>query len=425
MPPKPTQPLAPFDRRTRSSSTEAPSGQPSGVGTDPSKEQFTPIEEGEEDDSQGDGADGGLMALFREEEKRARDLAALLQARKEAAIRDRIAGLEALRRDNDLLAKQLQESAFDPESIRATEQARETRRASQRATLAAAEELLDSASPFPEGVRKRSLGHVKISRLPPFKAETLREVENFIDQAERSFRLDAGYTLPDTATRIDFCVTSFERKPLEAWKRHEEGAGIGRTSWDGFKEVLQDMVISRENRPFAAAIQYARARPRPEETVADFANYLDTLEKQLSITGDVARKNLLFGKLGEELQTRIMNYNQLPGTRAELVAISDRLGQLDNITKKKAPSKGPGRLPERPRPDGVAVEVVGTTTSAGLSRQPTTGVNTIPVPYRRWKCGGCQTDDHGYAYCPKVTCRSCQGKGHMSFSCPEAGKGPA
>ena len=83
--------------------------------------------------------------------------------------------------------------------------------------------------------------------------------------------------------------------------------------------------IYKANRPLYAAKKYTIARIRPSKLVDNFASFLNSLKKEIDITRDIARKNLLFGKLGVDLQDRILVYNNLLTTRKELVDLGIRL----------------------------------------------------------------------------------------------------
>ena len=65
---------------------------------------------------------------------------------------------------------------------------------------------------------------------------------------------------------------------------------------------MLEIVISKANRPLYAIKKYTIARIRPSKLVDNFVSFLNSLKKEIDITRDTARKNLLFSKLGVDLQ---------------------------------------------------------------------------------------------------------------------------
>ena len=82
-------------------------------------------------------------------------------------------------------------------------------------------------------------------------------------------------------------MASFEPKVERRWTTYEEEVGIGNTTWEEFKDFLQDSITDKGNRVLGAARAYNRARQREGQPIDDFVTYLDTLERELHIIDDM------------------------------------------------------------------------------------------------------------------------------------------
>ena len=73
------------------------------------------------------------------------------------------------------------------------------------------------------------------------------------------------------------------------------------------------------------AQQYNKATQYPSQMVAQFVNYLDELEAELSLYSDEHRHQHLLAKLIPELRQPLNNYQHIPDTRVELIRLATQL----------------------------------------------------------------------------------------------------
>ncbi|KFY17373.1 hypothetical protein V491_05014, partial [Pseudogymnoascus sp. VKM F-3775] len=242
----------------------------------------------------------------------------------------------------------------------------------------------------------------KFRDLPVYNGKTLREAQTFLDGAERRFRIDAGVRYKDDQSKIDYCVLAFGTAPAAKWERYERRRGIGATTWDQFREWIKDSIVDPANRAFDAVTSYNDARQRDRQSSEDFAAYLDSLEIELRIDNNWQRRNNLFAKLREELRKDILQRNNMPGTRQELLSLATRIETMHRMTAGPQSQRATGTVPEPNRQDRRT-----TTRGQGVGDRPgpATGVNLTPTASKPapnpGQCPRCRSTAHRLANCPE------------------------
>lgn len=283
----------------------------------------------------------------------------------------------------------------------------------------------DGRPPSPSPPHRTARDAPKFRDLPVYNGKTLREAQTFLDGAERRFRIDAGLRYRGDQSRIDYCVLAFGTAPAAKWERYERRRGVGTTTWEQFKEWMKDSIVDPANRAFDAVTSYNEARQRDGQSSEDFAAYLDSLEIELRIDDDWQRRNNLFAKLREELRKDILQRNDVPGTRQELLSLATRIETTHRMTGGGRSRKSVGTPPDPSRQDRRD-------TTKGQGRWdkpgPATGVNLTPTAPKpapsSGQCPRCKSTTHRLPNCPEVTCYRCDKKGHIASACPmPAGNG--
>jgi len=269
----------------------------------------------------------------------------------------------------------------------------------------------------------------KFRDLATYHGKNIKEAQAFIAGAERRFRIDQGYRFPTDTAKIDYCVLAFGTQPAARWNRYERREGIGRTTWEEFKEWLMDSILDKTNRVFAASEEYNRARQRDDQSAEAFADYLDTLELELKIVDEVSRRNTLFAKLKDEVKAEILRRDDIPPTRQGLLSLATRLENADKLAtrRKEVPfskgdhdrkTQGSNRDSHRGRPPQGS----GSGSGPG-SGGPATGANLTaakPDGNRGGEpCRHCGSMGHKHHLCPDSTCFKCNKKGHYASYCPD------
>jgi hypothetical protein len=155
--------------------------------------------------------------------------------------------------------------------------------------------------------------------------------------------MDNGYSYSTDQLKIDCCVDCMDSKEQLRWSEYEKQFGFGNTTFDRFKEFVLDGIDSKRNRRFGAQTDYQSAMQGGKQSIQDFAIYLSSLERELGITDDSTRAMTLFGKLRNELQSKIVALDEDISTRNGLIALGSRIegaSLLSTRISRGEPSKG-------------------------------------------------------------------------------------
>jgi hypothetical protein len=215
--------------------------------------------------------------------------------------------------------------------------------------------------------------------------------------------------------------------PKAKWRREEGAETEDSQTWAGFKRVMLAALGDEGNRRMKIVDEYADARLRPGQSIEAFVQYLDTLEEQMPSLPDEVRKDNLFAKLPPALKGKIMNYNELPRTREQLIALAARL-QQNEVNWKQKPRESEWRREggqrdkrrsQSPKDRPKAPVRERTEYPKGQRHSPPSGANTN----NNRRCFNCNKLGHFASECrvptASKTCFTCKKPGHMSYQCPD------
>ena len=303
-------------------------------------------------------------------------------------------------------------------------------------------ELGTTIRAIPDLIKTSLQSKTKMADLPRLKGKSISEARTFFKAAERRFR-QCPTDFPTDTSKIDYCVNSFERKPLGRWDIEETVRGTGNTTWGEFVDFIKDTIVSKEARKVEAEAAYHAAVPRENQPIDDFVSYLAELEVEIGISDPGSLYRKLFHSLSEEMQKEIWKFSQpMPTTREELVNIVRRNEGANKLGKQSRPSTKSyeekrddqrsykeSKRDDRRTYEKSEVKKQEETRPSWAGRLSFSEANRTPIgrekPLTR-NCFACGKEGHIITYCPDRTCYKCNKKGHMSTVCPEnklTGKG--
>lgn len=258
----------------------------------------------------------------------------------------------------------------------------------------------DSHSSEERGKKRR---HIRMRDLPTYTGKSLREFKEWTQLAESVFELHASEFETDKE-RILFARMYLGGTPNTSWTNRVQSLDLNNTSWEFFKNFLHNLVEDPVNRRSNAGQKYHDAAQRPNQSAQEFANYLETLEAELSPYSESHQITHFLVRLRPELRHAITYCNAIPTTRAEMVGLAVRMentlkrgGAPDSFTQRNQGAKKKGNNP-RSR---------ASTTGTLESRITAPSASTSKV-----EPGASSSYDKR-----KVTCWNCNKKGHYANEC--------
>lgn len=183
---------------------------------------------------------------------------------------------------------------------------------------------------------------VKVKNLTQLtRNATLRKREDWINDLQRAFagaprRYRKGYK------KILLALDQMDVECRARWDRYldekptPEARHEAESDWARFKEWTLTLVPDSAHLDQQVAQQVNRAQQRPDQSPRDFHLYLDSLEKHLPRQPEVTRALTFYAKLLPSLQDSLnVQVAKLPENREELVAMSTRVWEATNSTRKR------------------------------------------------------------------------------------------
>jgi hypothetical protein len=165
--------------------------------------------------------------------------------------------------------------------------------------------------------------HIRTKPPPEYKGRNIKEHKDFVKACEVAYRL-APTEYPTDAVKVLYAVQYLTGEPSDAWDRHERERGEDNTSWEEFKQLLNE-ISDPVNRRLNTVQQFEEARQRSHQKVQEFVTYLERLEAELPPYTEEQRRQHLFAKLKPELRHQVTNFQDIPETRSGLIALAVRL----------------------------------------------------------------------------------------------------
>ena len=160
----------------------------------------------------------------------------------------------------------------------------------------------------------------------PYHGKSYGEYATFIYRCENVFGI-RRVTYAEDEDRVRYAMLHLRDEPEKTWWRHSESmpGGVPSATWEHFKEVLLEAVQPKSLRVSEAWRRYLAARQRADQGVPAFAAYLDELETQLPPQAEDLRIHTLLNGLQSHVRQVILERENLPETRQELIALATKI----------------------------------------------------------------------------------------------------
>jgi hypothetical protein len=240
-------------------------------------------------------------------------------------------------------------------------------------------------------------------KLKEYRGKTVKEWKRFKEDGETTFELSPEYFVTEEQ-KILFTSQSLEGDPRESWYAHKRNIQLGDYTWADFLSYLLSLIGDPTNRLLLTGQDLEEAKQKPDQSVQNFANYLERLEEELGLLDSPNRWITFYTKLRPDLRASLAQVQSLPRVRNDLVALAARMEQ------------------------GAKMEIgskKGNTSKASPQSKQNAGVSSTACkpPFRNntWKKGDStpSTPELGRS---KVTCYNCGEEGHTYYHCPKPKK---
>lgn len=272
---------------------------------------------------------------------------------------------------------------------------------------------------------KRSRNAPLKPRVPQlYTGQSIQALTEFIRTCEDAFRF-----YPDDyseAEKRHYAIAYISGPPRDAWEKRRESKGDD-VDWKDFCQFLRDQKQTPSTRERTRFERYTKASQRPNQTVVEYATYLESLEVDFEKLSDRKRRDHFVSTLRLELKRALLDRPSEIDTyekAVDLAVIVEENGRLPsratkpsvdrrNDTKDSSPDKPsnlPFRGPKKPHRGGRGSDKqlgLRRTTVESLSRSNTTplGSNSKESRDERAKknqCFNCGKEGHWAAQCKRL-----------------------
>lgn len=341
-------------------------------------------------------------ALNEEEQQELQDLAI-----REAELSKRYQLLEARRRvrmmEERVRQNELNLAEDTPASRSRTEQSTSTPATSSSGKRPNSVELVATHA-------KRSAPTPRPRAPEVYSGQSYQAMLTFIQTIEDSFEVIPD-AFPTDKEKVAYARNYTTGSPREAWKRRCNIRGKD-ASWEEYCQFLKDQHQTPLNRGRHQYYKYIRSAQRNDQTVFEYATYLERLQEDFEPIPDSQKRDHFISSLRADLRQALIDRITQQDTYEEVVQMAMTLE--DNGRKPQR------RGPEPPRPS-----------SASRDKLPYRGPNppkkdSQPRPFTPHQRGGPATSPNTTEKekRPQSTeCFNCGKKGHWARECRSRPKG--
>lgn len=224
-----------------------------------------------------------------------------------------------------------------------------------------------TTAPSLHDASSRSSGSIRLATPETYYGKSLKEHTNFMWQCDVNFRRDPRQ-FSDDASKVLYAMQYLRAEPRDRWRAQEATFGRDQATWQEFSDFLLDLIQNPVNRLLTQAQRYSDARQKPNQSVHSYVTYVENLEDELEPYSEDQRRLHLLTTLRPELRTAITSHQNIPESRAGLIALAARLEENLGATHGHSATKstGPRRAPAQ-------------TANTNVNTNSSTNPNTIPV----------------------------------------------
>jgi hypothetical protein len=247
----------------------------------------------------------------------------------------------------------------------------------------------------------------KPEQIPIYEGRGTREYQEFQSRLEIAFRLDPkAFNTQDQriAYTLQYLGTTMRQLWLQ-WEKLEKRMGrAGVATWSRMMEFLLNHIQSPLLREITTLMSYMRATQRESQPVYEFAAYLAGLENEMDPPYHEKQLTMhLYSKLRPELRSAILNYNEFPQSRQEMV---ERAATLeDNLRRTSARTsirtRGAGHHPRNRTSSSTTPRHSTSTNNTTPYHRRTTGTTNTRPGTKPGKCNYCGAPGHWEYECTK------------------------
>jgi hypothetical protein len=263
---------------------------------------------------------------------------------------------------------------------------------------------------------------VRLATPELYYGKSLKDHTNFMWQCDVNFRRDPRQ-FRDDASKVLYAMQYLRGEPRDRWRAQESTVGRDQATWQEFSDFLLDLIQNPVNRQLNTAQKYADARQKPNQSVHAYVTYIESLEEELEPYSEDQRRLHLLTTLRPELRTTITSHQNIPSTRADLIALAARLEENANASRTQHPGKPMPPRQAAPRsnlnPNPNAIPVGETQQKASVRTYPFRGRGST------WRGAGAPRRGYGRhsGDLSHITCYTCGQRGHYSTSCTQSQSG--
>jgi hypothetical protein len=170
-----------------------------------------------------------------------------------------------------------------------------------------------------------ALRPIKLKDLSEYKGKSVKEARDWFAEAENAFSLDPA-SFPSEERKIRWSIQFLGHNTRSLWNSQIAMKRLEDHTWEEFKEFLLNALEHPANRMANAYTRWNQTNQKEGQSVAEFHNYLQSIEQQIEEQSPIALAMNFFAKLRGELRDQILRSGQdLPTTREAMITLASRM----------------------------------------------------------------------------------------------------